>query len=106
MIDKLINWLNDLLNRLKEFVGDVNSTNWVIFTGTGAGMLTAVVVLACLAFEVQLQLEALIAWLAFCSSWIGFGVRQFRHKRETFNDPTRSERGKPANGAAQPVEDV
>ena len=72
-----------LITGLKDFVKDLASTNWTIFTGTMVGLLTCVVYLLSVLLEKPPALDTFIAWLAFVSSWIGFGVRQFRHKRET-----------------------
>jgi ABC-type uncharacterized transport system permease subunit len=72
--------------RLKAFVADVNSTNWTIFTGTLVGMLTAVVVLACMVLKIPLDPTVLGIWVAFVAGWIGFGVRQFNIKRKTHDE--------------------
>ena len=72
-----------MLRKLKAFVKNLASTNWIIFTGTVMGILTGTVYLACVLLEKTLQLDVWLAWLAFLGGWIGFGVRQFRHKRET-----------------------
>jgi uncharacterized membrane protein HdeD (DUF308 family) len=68
---------------LKGFVKDLASTNWTIFTGTVMGLLTGLVYLISIFTGQAPALDTFIAWLAFVGSWIGFGVRQFRHKRET-----------------------
>ena len=73
-----------MLKKLKAFVKDLVSTNWIIFTGTVMGILTGVVYLACVLLMKAIQLDVWLAWLAFLGGWIGFGVRQFRHKRETY----------------------
>lgn len=92
--------------RLKAFVHDVNSTNWTIFTGTVVGMFTAVVVHACMLFKIPLDATVLGIWLAFVASWIGFGVRQFRVKRETHDEhspqarTSRTTAAMPAGGGA------
>ena len=72
-----------LIVGLKDFVKDLASTNWTIFTGTMAGLITCAVYLLGVLLGKAPALDTFIAWLAFVGSWIGFGVRQFRHKRET-----------------------
>lgn len=94
--------IHEQMGALKSFVKDLASTNWTIFTGTIAGGLTCLVYLTGVLVDKHPQLDTFVAWLAFVSSWIGFGVRQFRHKRETFNDPTRSERGRPSGSRESP----
>ena len=72
-----------MLDRIKRFIAELPSTNWVIFTGTAMGMLTGAVYLVATLAGRDVPLDTFMAWLAFLSGWIGFGVRQFRHKRET-----------------------
>ena len=71
------------LDRLRRFLAELPSTNWVIFTGTMMGILTGLVYLTAGVLGRDIGLDTFVAWLAFLSGWIGFGVRQFRHKRET-----------------------
>ena len=69
---------------LKGFVRDLNSTTWTIFTGTLVGAATVVAYFALVELKRPVPLDSFVALLAFEASWIGFGVRQFRHKRESF----------------------
>lgn len=73
-----------MLERLKAFVKDLSSTNWTIFTGTVMGLGTGLAYLVSIYVNREPALDTFMAWLAFNGSWIGFGIRQFRHKRETF----------------------
>ncbi|KPJ96697.1 MAG: hypothetical protein AMS18_00110 [Gemmatimonas sp. SG8_17] len=89
----------------KKAIKDLPTTNWLTFTGTGVGIGTAIVfglnhvVKWILSFKFghiqgwkppqMIELDIWIAWLAFVASWMGFSVRQFKHKRETqFNETT------------------
>lgn len=87
-------------NRWKEAIKDLNTTNAQIVAGIGMGILTGLVYFATqivkmiLAFKFGgiegweapklIHLDVFSAWLLFVASWIGFSIRQFRHKRETF----------------------
>lgn len=82
-----------MLNKLKDFIKDLASTNWLIFTGTVMGIVTGLVYCVLLILEKFLQLDAWLGWLAFLAGWMGFGVRQFRHKRETHFELERIKRG-------------
>ena len=82
-----------MLNKLKAFVRDLASTNWLIVTGTCMGTLTGIVYCAGIILTIDIQLDVWLGWLAFLSSWMGFGVRQFRHKRETNFDLHRIKQG-------------
>lgn len=89
------------LTRLKTFTSDINSTNWVIFTGTIVGMITALVYLTGIIIQRVPQEATFGMWLAFVASWIGFGVRQFRIKRETHSE--FSPQNKPKETPSDPV---
>lgn len=92
--------LVDTFNQWKEAIKDLNTTNAQIVAGIGMGILTGLVYFATqivkmvLAFKYGditgweapklIHLDVFSAWLLFVASWIGFSIRQFRHKRETF----------------------
>jgi hypothetical protein len=74
---------DNTLARIKAFLADINSTNWIIVTGTFVGALTAVVYLTGIMLEKHPEPVTFGMWLSFSAAWIGFGVKQFRVKRET-----------------------
>lgn len=65
------------------------------------GALTGLVYFASVLLDKEPNLETFGAWLAFVASWIGFGVRQFRHKRDTWEKGRSPTDAKPATAAAQ-----
>ncbi len=69
--------------RLKEFVADVNSTNLTIVSGLCVGIVTEAAYLTAMLLGKPPEPVTFGMWLGFVASWIGFGVRQFRVKRET-----------------------
>lgn len=73
-------WLE---RELRAFLKDLPTTAWVIVTGTVVGIMTAVVYLTAVLAEVHPEPVTFGIWCGFVASWIGFGVRQFRVKRET-----------------------
>lgn len=87
MVDRLAalpaTTIDGSLHRLKGFVADVNSTNLTIVSGLAVGILTEVVYLTTMVAEKPPEPVTFGMWLGFVASWIGFGVRQFRVKRET-----------------------
>lgn len=92
--------LVETFERWKVAIADLNTTNAQIVAGIAMGMLTGVfyfatqVVKMILAFQhgatvgweapKLIHLDVFSAWLLFVASWIGFSIRQFKHKRETF----------------------
>ena len=73
-----------VLRKLKAFTKDLASTNWLMLTGTVTGFITCIVFSICVLLEKTIQLDVWLGWLAFVAGWMGFGVRQFRVKRETY----------------------
>jgi len=83
----------------KSAIDDLNTTNWLTFTGVGMGVITGFfyfvtwIIKIILAFKYAsdpewgepeiIHLEVFIAWLGFVSGWMLISVRQFKHKRET-----------------------
>lgn len=93
-----------VLGRFQGFLKEMPSTNWVIFTGTLAAMMTGSVYLVVLLLELKVEPIAFAAWLGFLAGWIGFGVRQFRIKRETHDEysPTAQKERQAREALAQP----
>jgi hypothetical protein len=73
----------DLDERLRTFLKDLPSTNWTIFTGTLAGLFTCGAYLGAMLQGIQPEPVTFGIWCGTIAGWIGFGVRQFRVKRET-----------------------
>jgi len=81
----------------KEYARDLPSTNWMYVLFGGLAVLSGVVYLAVqVAFvfvikpETQIEYQHVFEpvawglWLGFIAGGLGFSVRQFRHKRETY----------------------
>lgn len=91
--------LVDVFERWKIAIADLNTTNAQIVAGIAMGIVTGLfyfatqVVKMILAFQYGdisgweapklIHLDVFTAWLLFVASWIGFSIRQFKHKRET-----------------------
>lgn len=72
--------------RAKAFLADVNSTNLVIASGVVAGTLTCLVYITGIMINKHPEPVTFGMWLGFNAGWIGFGVRQFKIKRETHSE--------------------
>ena len=98
------NWFSlvTTIKEWKEAIRDLPTTNWLTFTGTVMGAATGFFIFVNWivkwifvfkyggdpAWEMPtiIHLDILVAWLAFVAGWMGFSVRQFKHKRETFTN--------------------
>lgn len=85
------------IDRLHRLLGALPSTNWLPFTGVLAALATVIAYLV--GFLIQRHPEPVTfgMLLGFEASWLGFGVKQFRIKRETQDLPPREPR--PSSGA-------
>lgn len=69
--------------KFEDWLKEMPTTSWTIFTGTLVGMGTCTIYLATMLMEIGIEPVTFGIWCGFVASWIGFGVRQFRVKRET-----------------------
>lgn len=90
MTERLGAWTDATIARLHRLAGELPTTGWVPLTGTVTGLLTAVVYLVSIMMKRPPEPVTFGMWLGFVASWIGFGVRQFRIKRETHDEYVRS----------------
>jgi hypothetical protein len=98
------------IKKIHAFIGELSSTNWVIFTGTAAGGATALVYLVGMTIPHFDKVGTITfwrpdavtfgMWLGFVASWIGFGVKQFRIKRETADEFSPQNKPKPEGGTS------
>jgi hypothetical protein len=89
------------LSRLKGFVGDVNSTNLTIVSGLCVGIATEVAYLTAMLLGKHPEPVTFGMWLGFVASWIGFGVRQFRIKRDSHDEHGTAARARRASGTQE-----
>lgn len=75
--------LSEANRRVQGWLKDLPTTSWTIFTGTLVGIFTCVIYLSAMLQDVHPEPVTFGIWCGFVASWIGFGVRQFRVKRET-----------------------
>jgi hypothetical protein len=94
--------LIETFEKWKVAINDLNSTNAQAFSGMLLGGLTGLfyfatwIIKMILAFKYAgvenwempkiIHLDVFSAWLLFVASWIGFSIRQFKHKRETHTE--------------------
>jgi len=69
--------------KFEEWLTQMPTTSWIIFTGTLVGIATCVVYLGAMLAEIHPEPVTFGIWCGTVAGWIGFGVRQFRVKRET-----------------------
>ena len=83
------------LTRFMKIITELPSTNWILFTGTLAGIATTIVYLTGILIEKSPDEITFGMWLTFVGSWMGIGVRQFRIKRETHSELSPQARPSP-----------
>lgn len=71
------------IERVQRFIATLNTTNWLIVTGTLMAALTGAAYLTAMLMGTVPEPITFGGWLAFVTGWMSNGVRQFRIKRES-----------------------
>ena len=71
------------LEKVRDWIAVLPSTNWQIFVATVLGALVVISVCYMMIFGINIQEEVLYPTFGFIASLAGVGAYQFKKKRET-----------------------